>query len=580
MSRKFNRSQMGGTSRKLHIVAITVFISLVELFSPAAFGLPFEGHHIVMSVANRYAAEAGQKTAEEGGNVVDCAVAMELVMFVTNPTFGALGGGGFALVSMNGRINALDFRETAPAAMSADYYLKKAQDASITGGASVGVPGTIAGLWALHKKYGHLPWKKLFDRAMELARRGFRVTGKVITAEKDNQKRFNQVARKLFLKDGKPYRPGDKIVQIGLSRALALIRDHGPAPFYSGTIAKDIVASVRAAGGDMTLQDIKKYRVVWRNPLVTNYHGYQVYVMPLPSSGGLITIRALHLLDLSGIDKTPLLSVDEYHLMGAVLQRAFMDRADMGDPAFNNFDTTTLVGANRKGMDEITKLARSIRLKQATSSKELASSIGVPFQVPAPTAHEARETSHLSVVDEKGNAVSMTFTLNGLFGSGIATPKYGIMLNDEMDDFTTHPGKPNMFGLVQGQGNDVGPGKRPLSSMSPTLVAKNGRIVMALGAPGGPRIISSVIQVLYRVLARQQDLERAVEAPRVHHQFLPDTLYYDDDGRMPYEIVRGLKTRWHEVKPGWQAHVFAVSNLNGILEGVVDTRDEGLASGF
>ena len=579
MNRKIEFSRTHTISRRF-IIAIAIFVSSVELFSPVAFGLPFEGHHIVMSVANRYAAEVGQKIAEEGGNVIDCAVAMELVMFVTNPTFGALGGGGFALVSMNGQIRALDFRETAPAAMSADYYLKKAQDASITGGASVGVPGTLEGLWVLHKKYGHLPWRRLFDRAVDLARHGFRVTGKVVAAEKNNQKRFNEKARELFLKDGKPYRPGDKIVQEGLSRALISIRDHGPSPFYSGAIAKDIVDSVRASGGDMTLQDLEKYRVVWRKPLVTKYHDYQVYVMPLPSSGGLITIRALHLLDLSGIDKSPLLSVDEYHLMGAVLQRAFMDRTDMGDPDFNNFDTATLVGADSKGMAELTKLARSIRMKRATSSKDLASLMGVPFQPSKPSAHEAKETSHLSVLDENGNAVSMTFTLNGLFGSGIATKKYGIMLNDEMDDFTTHPGKSNMFGLVQGRGNDVGPGKRPLSSMSPTLVAKNGRVVMALGAPGGPRIISSVIQVLYRVLARRQDLERAVESPRVHHQFLPDILYYDDDGRMPYEIVKGLKARWHDVKPGWQAHVFAVYGHNGILEGVVDTRDEGLASGF
>ncbi len=562
--------------KQFKLFCVVAGFAFTSVFSTRAVALPFEGHRIVMSVANRYAALAGQDIAEHGGNVVDCAIAMVLVMAVTNPTFGALGGGGFALVKMNGPVRALDFRETATAAMTPTYYLKKARNASITGGASVGVPGIVAGLWALHKRYGHLPWKMLFTRALFLARHGFRLSGKVYDALLSNKKRFNLKARELFLKDGKPYLPGSIIVQKGLWQALRMIRDRGANAFYSGPIARDIVKAVRATGGDMVMNDLNKYHVVWRKPLVTQYHGYAVYLMPPPSSGGIITIRALRLLDLSGIDKTPILSANEFSLMGQVLERAFMDRSDMGDPAFVNMKLSTYINPVR-----LRKLAGSIRMNHVMSAKELAAYMGVPFH-PAkmPGEPEARETTHLSVLDSKGHAVSMTYTLNGNFGSGVATSKYGIMLNDEMDDFTTHPGKPNMFGLIQGKSNDVQAGKRPLSSMSPTLVAKNGKIIMALGAPGGPRIISSVIQVLYRVLARHEALEPAIEAPRVHHQFLPDILYYDDDGRMPYDAIKILKTRWPQVKAGWQAHVFAVMNVNGILQGVVDTRDEGLAAGF
>ncbi len=566
---------------KNHIVRFTLVALWAAFLCAPAYSLPFEGHRIVMSVGNRYAAEVGEQIARDGGNVVDCAVAMELVMTVTNPTFGALGGGGFALVSMNGKIKALDFRETAPAAMTPDYYLKKAKDASITGGASVGVPGTLAGLWALHNKYGHLPWAKLVDPAIHLARHGFRMSAKVFTAARDNEKRFNPEARELFLKNGKPYLPGDTVVEAGLARALTLIRNQGPTPFYAGPIGRDIVSTVHASGGDMTLKDLKAYHVVWRKPLTWGYQGYTVYVMPPPSSGGIITIRALTLFNLRPM-KTNFLSVDEFQYLAEILKRAFVDRAHMGDPDFTKMNIARLMGQDNKGLKEMDRLARSLNMKRATTSKDLAKIAGVSFLPPKTMSHEAKETSHLSVLDENGNAVSMTFTLNGNFGSGVATKKYGLMLNDEMDDFMTHPGQPNMFGLMQGPANEVQPGKRPLSSMSPTLVrdAKTHKVVMAIGAPGGPRIISSVIEVLYRVFGEHESLQAAVEAPRIHHQFLPDILYYDDDGRMPYEAIEGLRARAQNVQPGWQAHVFAVYNDNGILEGVVDTRDEGMASGF
>jgi gamma-glutamyltranspeptidase/glutathione hydrolase len=295
--------------------------------------------------------------------------------------------------------------------------------------------------------------------------------------------------------------------------------------------------------------------------------------MPPPSSGGIIAIRALKLFDLVGINKTPLLSIDEYHLMAEVLQRAFRDRTEIGDPDHFSVPMQSLLDETR-----LKKMAQSVKLARATTSEQLKAVDPMPATT---ESTEKPQTTHISLLDRDGHALAMTFTLNGDYGSGVASEKYGIFLNNEMDDFTTHPGQPNMFHLTQGPGNQVEAGKRPLSSMTPTLVEKDGKVIMAVGAPGGPRIVSAVIQVLYRALGRNQSLERAVESPRVHHQFMPDKVFIDDDDRMPYEIVQGLKARHHDVQPTWWiGRVFAVRNNNGVLEGVVDTRAEGAATGF
>ncbi|MCB0350997.1 MAG: gamma-glutamyltransferase [Bdellovibrionales bacterium] len=533
----------------------------------AAHALPSKGSEIVMSAASPLAVQSGQRIAELGGNPVDVAVAIVLGMSVTNATFSALGGGGFAIVKMGKSVEVLDFRERAPLATNPDYFLKKSKNASMTGGAAVGVPGLPAGLYDLHKKYGKIHWSRLFDDPIRLAQKGFRVSGEYSEKLATNASRFSPGAKLHFLKNGvTPYKPGELFIQKGLAKALSEMRNRNIVSFYNGPIAKDIVTSVRAAGGDMTLKDMQEYRAVWRKPMVTEYSGYKLYLMPPPSSGGIVTQTALKLIEKLDVKKYPSRSIDEYHMLGQILSRAFRGRTLIADPDHYSVATEKLL-AN----EYLEELAKSIKLDEATAIE--------PLKEEDFSNKESAETTHISVLDKFGNAVAMTVTLNGNFGSAVASEKYGIMLNNEMDDFTTRPGEPNMFGLVQGQGNMIAPGKRPLSSMSPTLVEKGGKVIMAVGAPGGPRIISAVIQVLYRVLGRGEELQSAVEAPRVHHQLLPNKLFIDNDRFSP-EVVDGLKLKKNSVEESWPARIYVCKKTDEILEAVVDTRGEGTASGF
>lgn len=550
----------------MHKFFVVVLLFYQFIFAPA-WALPFKGTEIVMSAANATAVQSAQKIAEMGGNPVDVAVALVLNMSVTNATFAALGGGGFAVVKMGKSIEALDFRERAPFATTPNFYKNKAKDASMTGGAAVAVPGLPAGLWELHKKYGKLHWSRLFDEPIRLAQKGYRVSGDYAEDLAANASRFNSAAKLHFLKNGtEPYKPGELFIQKNLSQVLSEMRNRNIVSFYNGRVAKDIVESVSKIGGVMTLKDLQDYRAVWRDPLVTEYAGYKLYLMPPPSSGGIVIKTALNLIEKVNLNKYPERGIEEYHLLGQILSRAFRGRTLIADPDHQSVAIDKLL--SRSYMDD---LAKSIKENEASTLQ--------PLNEDDYTNKESQQTTHLSVIDKFGNAVAMTVTLNGSFGSGVATEKYGIMLNNEMDDFTTRPGEPNMFGLMQGRGNMIAPGKRPLSSMSPTLVEKNGKIVMAIGAPGGPRIISTVIQTLYRTLGRNQDLESAVESPRVHHQLLPDKLFVDK-GRFSPETLEGLKARKNSIEESWQALLYGVRNVSGVLEGVVDTRGEGAAGGF
>ena len=546
------------------VIIISLLISIV--FQPIAYSRPFQGSQIVMTAANTTAVQSAQAVAEAGGNVVDVAIALVLNMSVTNATFAALGGGGFAMIKMGKAIEIIDFRERAPQATHPDYFKNKGNEASITGGAAVGVPGMPAGLWEMHKKYGKIHWSKLFDQAIRLADKGYRVSGEYSEQLKTNSKRFSVGAKKHFLKTGQtPFEPGEIFVQKNLGRVLKEMRNRNIVPFYKGDVAKDIVNSVKAAGGDMTLKDLADYKVAWRKPIETQFAGHKIHLMPPPSSGGIVIKTALHLIEKLNLSNEPAHSTNELHLLTEILSRSFRGRTLIADPDHHSVPMSFLT--SDKYWSELEK---SINRDKATGIEPL-NEQALPS--------ETNETTHLSVMDKFGNAVSMTITLNGNFGSGVASEKYGIMLNNEMDDFTTRPGEPNMFGLVQGAGNMVAPGKRPLSSMSPTLVEKDGKIVLALGAPGGPRIISSVVQVLYRALARGTDLQTAIEAPRVHHQLLPNKLYIDKN-RLGHEVSTGLTQRGHVVEESWQGRIYATRNANGILEAVVDTRGEGAAGGF
>jgi len=543
-----------------------IVLNLLFILSFPAAAVPIESGKILISAANPYAVEAGRKTALAGGNVVDVAVSVGLTLSVTSPYFGALGGGGFALVKMQGPAEALDFRETAPAATSKDYYKDLPKTASTVGGHAVGVPGVPAGLYALHKKYGKLKWSQLFTEPIRLARDGFPVSGEWVRKTNAEKENFDTGAQKRFLKkDGNHHKPGDILKQPDLAQALTLLRDQGPKGFYSGSVAGDIVKSVANGGGKMSLKDLADYKVRWLNPLVTEYEGYKINLMPPPSSGGVVIMSALKMIEKLKVKEKAALSADEFHLLAEIQSRAFRGRSLLGDPDFGKIPVTLLTSDNY-----VNELSGNVSLKKAVALKPLGDG----------ELKESNETTHYTVLDSEGRSVAITTTLNGDYGSGIATLRYGIALNNEMDDFTTRPGEPNMYGLVQGAANNVEPGKRPLSSMSPTLVEKDGRVVMSLGAPGGPRIISGVLQVLYRVLGRGLDIDTAVQSPRVHHQFLPNKILIDANRFSP-EVVQSLKDRGHTVDEGWMAKVFAVRlKPDGILEGTFDSRGEGAVNGL
>lgn len=546
---------------------LTLLLGLVGASTAAA--VPAEGTRIMISAPSAFAVEAGKEVAREGGNLIDAAVAVGLTLAVTNPSNASLGGGGFALVSMGQGVEVLDFREMAPAATSPGFYLERDKGASWDGGAAIGVPGVAAGLWALHRKYGSLEWRDLFATALRLAENGIEFSGTESRYLESQKERFNAAGLKHFYKSAQQhYRPGDLFRQPALAQALKRLRDRGVDGFYRGDVAQDIAATVQAAGGVITTADLASYRVRWLQPLQTEYRGHRLYMMPPPSSGGIVIKTAFELFERIRIDQYPPLSADELHLMAEVLNRAFRGRALLGDPDYHDNPVDMILSPQY-----IADMAASIDLSKAVQLE--------PLQDEA--AAESRETTHYSILDADGNSISLTVTLNGSYGSGIVSEQYGISLNNEMDDFTTRPGEPNAFGLVQGYGNRVEPGKRPLSSMSPTLLEKDGKIVMSLGAAGGPRIISSVIQTIYRVLVTGLDIDRAVQFPRLHHQFLPNKLYLEDFKFAP-EIVAELRRRGHdtvEQKAAYLGRVKAVRlNDKNYLEGSYDNRREGAAGGF
>lgn len=537
--------------------------------STSLLAVPAEGTRIMISAPSAFAVEAGKAISARGGNLIDVAVAVGLTLAVTNPSNATLGGGGFALVSMGDGVEVLDFREMAPAATSPEFYLDREKGASWNGGAAVGVPGVAAGYWALHEKYGKLAWSDLFAMALRLAQGGMEISGTEARYAETQIDRLNQAGVRHFFKaPGQPYRPGELLRQPALGLALKKLRDKGPAGFYQGDVAADIAATVQAENGVITVDDLANYKVRWLEPLVTEFRGHRVYTMPPPSSGGAVIKSAFELFDRVAMGQYLPLSTDEVHMMAEVLRRAFRGRALLGDPDYHTNPFEQILSESY--LDE---MARGIDLARAVQPEPLSEK----------PADDSNETTQFSILDSDGNAITLTITLNGSYGSGVVSEKYGIVLNNEMDDFTTLPGEPNAYGLFQGYGNRVQPGKRPLSSMSPTLVEKDGRIVMSLGAAGGPRIISSVIQTIYRVLVTGLDIDRAVQFPRVHHQFLPNKLYMDEFKFSP-EVILGLRQRGHETveqRPAYLGRIKAVRlNDKNYLEAAYDNRSEGAVGGY
>jgi len=547
------------------ISSLVVFILFLCL-QITAHAIPFKGHDFLISGPSPHIVETAIQIRKAGGNVADILVASAFTLSVTSPYYASLGGGGFALIKMNNEtVRALDFRETAPFKTHKNYYQNKSSEDGIT---AVGIPGHVAGLWEIHKTYGKLPWKKLIQPALILARKGFRVSGEWVNHTVHNKSRFNTSGLKYFFKaKNTPYLPGELFRQPQLAKALLLIQQKGAKSFYEGIIAKDLVSTSQKLKGDLELSDFKRYKVRWLQPIETEFSDHRVYMMPPPSSAAAVMKVALHLIEDLKVKEHGLFSVSEFHLLGSILARAFRGRTLLADPDFHKNPLEKLFSKKY-----IQKQADSIDIKKAKAMKPLEEK----------DLHESTETTHISVMDAKGNAISFTVTLNGSFGSAVVSDKYGIALNNEMDDFTTHPGKANQFGLIQGLANTVEPQKRPLSSMSPTLVteSKSHRVVMSLGSPGGPRIISAVTQVLYRVFSQQLDIDQAIQAPRVHHQTLPDTLYIDPLKTNP-EVRHALEKMGHHVVESPVAKVYGITlNSEGILEGAFDSRGEGAVGGY
>ena len=530
---------------------------------------PTVADHAMIVTNGDLASEAGVEILKKGGNAVDAAVAVGFALEVTYPFAGNIGGGGFMVIRMaNGETKALDYRETAPLAATRDMYVENGilTQTSTIGALASGVPGSVAGMAAALAKYGTMSLHDVMQPAIRLATGGFVVDSALTRSLTGSQHLIQHFAgAAVFLPDGKPLLPGTLLRQPELAKTLTLIADHGPSAFYEGPIADEIVAQIQRDGGIITKQDLASYKPIWRAPIEGKYRGYTLYAMPPSSSGGVTTIEILN--QLETWKTLPDFNSAEYkHLLAETFQRAFIDRnTQLGDPAFVS---------NPLAM-----------LTDKAYAKRLASTITADRATPSPVFNAAAEpmhTTHYSVVDAAGDAVSTTTTLNSGYGSGVFVAGGGFFLNDEMDDFAAQPGKPNQFGLVQGEINAIQPGKRMLSAMSPTIVLDpDGKLMLVVGAAGGPTIITGVTQVILNVIDQHMSLPDAMFAPRVHDQAWPDVLTYEAGG-LSQSAIDSLSAMGHKLRA-----VNALTNVNALMRdrdgrwiGVYEPRATGGAVGY
>lgn len=524
----------------LHLIITALFGQASAMLS-AASPLPVAAEHGMVVSAHRLASQAGVDVLKRGGNAVDAAVAVAYALAVTFPEAGNLGGGGFMTIRFrDGRTAFIDFRETAPGAATATMY----QDAhgnpvealSRRGYLAAGIPGTVAGLERARTKYGTQSRALLMASAIRLARAGFVLDqgDADMLAEGADDFRADAPSAALFLNHGRAKLPGERLVQADLAHALTLIARDGAKAFYRGEIARRMVAASRAHGGIFTMADFAAYRPRELAPLECDYRGYHIISAPPPSSGGTVICETLNIVE--GYDMAALgyHSAQGTHDLIEAMRRAYHDRnLNLGDPSFVKVDV-----AHFTDKAYAAQLRAGIAPDKATPSASL----------PAPNAaNEGHNTTHFSIVDAQGNAVSLTYTLNDWFGARVTPPGTGILLNDEMDDFSAKPGAPNMFGLVEGPNNAIAPGKRPLSSMTPTIVTKDNKLVMVVGTPGGSRIPSAVLQVIMNVIDYKMTLQEAVDAPRIHQQWMPDVTYYEHDA-LSADTMKVLADKGHPLK--------------------------------
>jgi len=574
---------MKNSQKQFALIFLFVLSSICRfLFFPeahAASASPIKAEHGMVVSSQRLASEAGVAMLKAGGNAVDAAVATGFALAVVHPSAGNICGGGFMVIRFpDGQSTTIDFREKAPAKAHRDMYLNVDgsvnSQLSTVGYLAAGVPGSVAGLCYALKRYGKLPLKKVTAPAITLAMKGFALSEEQahdFSKQKSQFQKFAATAKIFIRQDGEPWKAGEKFIQKDLAASLKLIAAKGPDAFYRGKIADLFATDMERNGGLISKEDLAAYQPVERKPVVGSYKEYGVVSMAPPSSGGIALMQMLNILEPFELKNLGHNSSRYVHLLTEAMRHAFADRAEyLGDPDFTAIPVEELLAK-----DYASHLRLTINQEHASDSKEIGPGNPNGFR-------EAQQTTHYSVVDKNGMAVAVTTTLNGGYGSFAVVEGAGFLLNNEMDDFAAKPGSPNMYGLIQSEANAIAPNKRMLSSMTPTIVTKNDQLFMVLGSPGGPTIINTVLQAILNVVEFNMDVQEAIDAPRFHHQWLPDEISYERDG-LVLDVVENLEAKGHTLQP-----CRLIGEAEGIMYdvdkkcyfGAADPRGEGAAVGY
>jgi gamma-glutamyltranspeptidase/glutathione hydrolase len=585
-----------GVRQKLLVLLLFAVAAVYETKSAAASTEPVHAQHAIVVSIHELASQAGVEILQAGGNAVDAAVATGFALAVVHPPAGNLGGGGFMLLRLaDGQTHFIDYREKAPAAATRDMFLDAQgnviENASEIGYKSIGVPGSVAGMIYAEQKYGKLSVKQVIAPSIRLASEGYKLSWNDARDLHDKYLTRFPESRRIFQRDGNFYHPGEIFRQPDLARTLERIAAK-PDDFYHGALARELAAAMQKGGGLITVEDLARYEVKEREPIRGTYRGYEIISAPPPSSGGTVLIESLNILEGYDLAKLGDRSAESIHFTTEAFRRAFFDRAEfLGDPDFAKIPVAQLIdkkyGAAWRESIDSDRATPSSDLKRPTIFNELEQYAAAH---PQPSAnHEAPHTTHYSVVDTQGNAVAATTTINDWFGSRVTADGLGFLMNDEMDDFSAKPGVPNADGLIQGEANSIGPGKRPLSSMTPTIVVHDGKTFLILGSPGSSKIITTVANVLMGVLDYGMNIQEAVDAPRFHHQWMPDVLnveqWFSPDTvarlkKMGYNVEFGLHDGG-EVSPYWSdAECIAIDPQTGERLGASDYRSSGKAVGY
>ena len=574
--------------RKFLIFQLVAFCVAASQLTHAEGLRPVHAKKAMAVSVHQEASRVGAEIMRQGGNAVDAAVATGFALAVVHPAAGNIGGGGFMLLrKADGEVHFLDFREKAPKAASRDMYLDAQGNvvpkASLIGYKAIGVPGSVAGLVYAEQHWGKLSLRAVMQPAIRLAREGVRLTYEEAQSMHEEDLGKFADSKRIFQRNGNFYEPGEIFRQPELARTLQRIAAN-PNEFYKGAMARELAAEIKRGGGLITTEDLAEYEVKERRPIKGTYRRYEIISAPPPSSGGITMLEALNILEGYDLGKMGNRSADAIHVTAEAFRRAFLDRAELlGDPDFAQIPVAQLI--DKKYADG---WRQSLDMMRASDSKDLHRPSGFgdldrPAALHQPyMGRESSNTTHYSVVDSQGNAVAVTTTLNESFGSAVTAGKLGFLLNDEMDDFTSKPGVPNGYGLIQGEANAIAPGKRPLSAMAPTIVLKDGKLLLVLGSPGGPRIISTVANILMGVVDYGLDIQQAVNAPRFHHQWQPDEIDIERNGISP-DTIKLLQARGHKIKAQgyWSdGECIAVDPKTGELLGAPDGRGGGKAVGY